>query len=190
MINTDRVYNIKKINENGKKFIVGGAMVTSLMLSFVHASGFSDLNDKGHILYGKYWSEFSRQMEKMDGSFDINFSNLYKSGKYDIDGIEYDVKELYLVTLDDGSRCVVKAGENYDILNRKSFDNVKEDFVCLRDTKIFYDLFKDGYVYQNKVKVSSDILLSYVNLWNGEMQYETAELASMREAEKYIRRQI
>lgn len=189
MKNTDRVYEIKEIINSGKSLYINGVVVTSLMVSLSHLSGVSDLDDKGHVLYGKYWSEYSRQLGNMNYSFDIDFSNLYKNGKYVIDGKEYDVKELYLVTLDDDSMCLVKAGINYDIINKREFDNKKKDFVCLRDTKIFYDLFKDGYIDDNKIKIDIMTLKKYIDSWDGSMQYEIPELIAEREATKYIRGQ-
>ena len=72
--------------------------------------------DAGHMAYNAYSVEYLSQLKKMDyDGFDQNFINVFRNGKYEINGIKYDVSELYIVVTSNGNHVVKAGNNNYDI---------------------------------------------------------------------------
>ena len=143
MLNTDKKGNIESKNIYGKRVVIGGSIVTALMLALTlgHSAEIvkKDSNEFNKETttsvdspYNIYSSAYLSALSQMDYSeFDENFISLYREGKYLINGNNYDINEIYLVKLETGIYHLIKAGNNStDILTGESFNGPIKMLFC------------------------------------------------------------
>ena len=158
------------IKENKiKKIIISGTVISLFILTL-------DNNiiakDDGQERYNYYSSSYIDAYSNINDEFDDNFIDIYNNGKYILNDKEYNIKEIYLVKMDDGTIHLIKAGENkIDLLTNNTFVGKKESIVCFRDTSVFYELYLSGKI-QKEINLKNII----INDWDGLKHQQTKEL--------------
>ena len=184
--NTEKKYLIIKNNNIGKKYIVGGILVTSLLLTYVGINSYERYIEKsGQEQYNYYSIAYIDSLNTMDRSqFDYNFVNIYKKGKYIINNKIYDINTVYIAKMEDGSVHIYRAGENdYDILTNQKIYGKKKVICCFRDSSIFFKLYYDGLFVDENIKIDNNTLQKYINEWDLTKHNEVPELKASNEAD-------
>lgn len=166
----------------------------SLVASFVSAPLYTQKvdadssYDAGHMAYNAYSVEYLSQLNEMDyDGFDQNFINVFRNGKYEINGIKYDVSELYIVVTSNGNHVVKAGNNNYDILTGVTFNEKIDYSECLRKTTVFYMLYKNGIIKDENTVLDAEELKRYVDAWDLKNHYETPELLADKNAQEKTR---
>ncbi|MBQ9011681.1 MAG: hypothetical protein IJ093_03430 [Bacilli bacterium] len=179
-------YKLEKSSKMSKAIFAGGVISLALALSLGTSSG-PNVNQESE--YQQFSHQYLQTLQKMDyNEYDANFINIYKNGKYVIDGKTYDVSELYLVVMDDLQNHIIKAGDNFDIISGEILQENKTRIICLRDTSIFFDLYQKGIISSENIFIDKDTLKQYVDSWDGQKQYMVPELAASKEASDYVKK--
>ena len=177
--------------ESLKGIVISAALVTSLInapkLIINKENNEPSQNTESHQMYDRYVSTYLKTLDDLEEyTFDEKFMQIYRKGKFNIDNIEYDVSELYVVVTKTGNH-IVKAGENnIDILTGQTFDDGWLLIENLRKTTIFSKLYEDGIIKNENIDLNKETLKNYVDSWNMENHYLLPELIADREATKKI----
>ena len=180
------IFKLDKNKKIDKVIIIGGIASFALILSvgLPHKSQTTQNSE-----FNKYSYYYLQSLDEMDyNKFDNNFINIYENGKYIIDGVKYGIDELYLVTTNDTTKHLIKAGENIDIITNEPLNGTKIGIICLKKTSLFYNMYKDGLITNNTISLSKQILNQYIEKWDGKKQYMVPELEADKEATEQIKK--
>ena len=183
LINADKKYIITSKNIINKNSIIDNAVVFDFAISFIEASNNKrKKHGEGQERYNYYYSIYFDTIKKLDkDSFDKNFIDIYKNGIYFINNKNYNVKDIYITKLDDGSVHLYKAGNNNeDILIDQSFSGKKQYICCFRESSVFLELYKNGIIADKNIDLHSPEIKNYINEWNGLRHYAIPELEADR----------
>jgi len=186
--NTEKSYKIVKINEISTKNIIEGIVAFSLLESWINFHLKKMENEQkfkeGEAMHGYYSIAYINALKQLNvKDYDEAFIDIYKNGHFNIDGTEYGIAELYLSETQDGNIYLIKAGENKtDILSKTDFNSKRLTIVDLRDSSIFYKMYKAGIIKDKEIKLTIEQLKEYINEWDKKRHYEIPELKAKKEA--------
>ena len=182
------------------KYILDRKKTPKAILSFVVASSFifttsSQLKEKkqeiklnpGQEKYNYFVSQYIDAKNKDTNEYDEKFIDIYNNGKYKVEDKQYDIKEVYIVRLDDNNIHLIKAGFNKkDIVTGETFNEKKVNICCFRDSSIFYELYTIGMINDKNIELDEKLerMLTY---WNGEKHKKTPDLNANSIAEEKYR---
>lgn len=196
MKSIDKKNKIIEIKRLAKKLVIGKVTVTSLFVFGVKGmplasadrieepqSIVNEIDDntdekrydcEEYSFYHKTYNEALSSLN--DDDFDKNFEDIYYNGKFIINDIEYNIKQVYITRLDDGSVHLYKAGDNRkDIITNQTFTGKYEKICCFRNSSVFYDLYSSNVFNSNEIKLDSSNLVQ-INNWDDNSHYKTKNM--------------
>lgn len=177
--NTKEKMNIKSITFGRRMFITPGIILTSLCLSLPVKA--TDINDSFNNYAGIYY-KVSEDVTKE--KFDPVFEEFYNTGVVEIDNNEYSIDELYVKTMDDDVNYLTKAGEKIDLLTSLPLTGDRKQTLAFRKTSFLYDIYKDGYIDDNTLKIDNEKMQEYLDNWDLKEHSEVMKLKIEQKANK------
>ena len=182
------------------KFVLNKKKMPQAILSFVVASSFIFTTgcefkekkqeiklDPGQEKYNYFVSQYLSAQKEDTNEYDENFIDIYNNWKYLVEDKQYDIKEVYIVRLNNSDIHFIKAGENKtDIVTGETFNEKKVSICCFRDSSIFYELYSIGMI-QDKDIVLTEQMERVASYWNDEKHKETPSLNANSIAEEKYR---
>ena len=178
--NTKEKMTIKNMITGKRIFVTSGVVLTSLCLS-LPVKKTNDI-DSSFNNYAKVYLESSKKLE--DEKFDPVFKEFYDTGTVEIDDDEYTIKELYLETMNDDKSYLIKAGEKVDLLTSLPFEGERKSILAFRKASFLYDIYEDGYINDNMLKIDKDKLQEYLDNWDLKQHSKVRSLKVEQEANK------
>ena len=206
----DKKCKIVDIKRYAKKLMLGKMTISSLFIfstvgmPVVNANKVDNLNKvvseiddsnneyeqsncEGYSFYHMTYSDAINSLN--DNDFDQKFQDIYLNGKYIINDIEYDIKEVYITKLDDESVHIYKAGDNRkDIITNQTFTGKNKKICCFRDSSIFYELYEANIINDTDIKLDINNI-NQISNWDGIKSDKTKNLMAEKIAkEEYGRK--
>lgn len=173
--NTKDKITIKNMVVGKKIFLTSGIVLSSLCLS---------LPVKADSYFNDYASIYYDVSEKVKGEFDPVFEEFYNTGTVNIDNNSYDIKDLYVKTMEDDKNYLTMAGEKKDLLTSLPISGEQKSTLAFRKTSFIYDIYKDGYINDNTLEIDNEELKDYLDNWDMKEQSEVKSLKIEQEANK------
>lgn len=203
MKNTEKEYKIKQ-SKKLKRILVGtGISVTALCLVYITQkddlkqekesttieteANKDTINCNGRDEYMRMYMENMKELEQKE--YDLNFREIYKQSndmKLIIDEEELPIKSVFIASADDGNDHLLIAGENKtDILTKKPIEG-RNDYYTFRDSSMFYQMYKDGIINNNEIRISKEKMQEYLTNWDHEINDGIQEIeAKYKTNEEY-----
>ena len=187
----DKKSKIVEVKKVAKKVILGNLTISSLFIFGTTGMTTREAKDESKIVseevddvkrsnceeYSFYHRTYSDAFNDLnDEDFDQVFQDIYINGKYIINGVEYDIKEVYITKLDDESIHVYKAGDNRkDVITNQIFAGKNKKICCFRDSSIFYELYENNIINSNEIILDINNI-EEINNWDGTKSDKTKHL--------------
>lgn len=173
--NTKEKITIKNMTIGKRIFLTSGIVLSSLCFS-LPVKADSDFNEYAGIYYDV--------SEKIKGDFDPVFEKFYDTGVVNIDDNSYDIKDLYVKTMEDDKHYLTMAGAKDDLLTSLPISGEQKSTLAFRKTSFLYDIYKDGYITDNTLEIDKEKLQDYLDKWDMKEQSEVMDLKVEQEANK------
>lgn len=193
----------KIINMNYKKIAIkSGIAISSLLLyiSPVKAKTIERTPKQNHIESQEeiddpkfFWqTTYKNIYENLNiQDFDEEFLNVYNNIQYIIiDEKEYPINNIQVKQLENTNEVhFTYTGKNrIDLFTNESFTGKLKSNCDLKDSTIFYQLYCDGYIKEDKLMVTSEELQKYGNKWDGKIQTQTPDLMAEQQTNEIFKK--
>ena len=200
--NTEREYQIIKRNITKKIKIGTGIFITSLLAATTSISG-RELTKQNNEIIEEYLNQLDN--EKQQPSYnetienitklidskqlDENFINIYNTVKsITIDEKKYDIDIVYARHIVGGGTKFIDRSTpyiNYDIIEEKTFDDICDQLIPIKNTSVFYQLYLDGKISNEDMIITKKELKDYTKEWDGQIHEECPITIATKKADNY-----
>ena len=209
MNNTEKKYTIKNKNNNLKKYVIGGCIVSSLFVATISMTSKGKNTSEGNIEqntysvssndesydtstsgFNYYSSQYIKALKNQEkDQFDEKFIDIYDNCKFIMNNEKYDNSEIYIVKMLDGSSHIFQADNNkIDLITGTEISGKKIHISNFRDSTAFLDMYNAGVINDKNINLN-DSFIKYINNWDGLKHENTPSLKADKEAqEAYARR--
>lgn len=191
--NTEHSKKIKNKNYGKRIIIMSGIIITTLLSAYIKNSkneAREEINKIESTMdseYNKYTSIYQNVVANLDDeTFDSNFVALYNNPNImlQIDEKKYNLDEVYLKKLEDGSYHLIKAGENkIDLLSNENLD-IGISKGKLKDASFFYQMYQDGIFNSDNIIIDKVLFQQYIDSWDRKIHEEVPGLKAKVETDE------
>ena len=188
----EKISIIKK-NSFKEKKIIGGIIITSLMLAIsmpnqTMSSEKKETTSIDHEVKNYFDTEYlSLLSNAIPAEYDQRFRNIFFNAEVVIENEKYDITEFFMVELEDGSTHLININNpTIDIVTKEEISDDYDLIDDFRNTTTFWNLYKAGKIKNNEIIIDSS-LKEYTGAWDRESHEEILELSARNEAERRTR---
>ena len=200
MKNTDKDYKIIKRNKL-KKFAIGsGIFVTGLFLNLtdVECRELIQSNEEAiEVLLSSYtkddYPSYQEVYESVISLIDIEqFDSKFIDAYNDVNNLVIDDSVYCLDTvlvrhvIGNGAKIIYNGDTSFDIVTNKTINATCDDTIFFKDASFFYEMYLDGKVDGNSIKVTQEEAIKYLDNWQGKSHTESPETIADNKTESFF----
>ena len=177
--------------------LIGGMTVSPLLLNEAYATNDNTKSQDyvmqmdGEIAFGNDNLQkklYQQAVEDLvNESYDLEFAKISNNPVFIIDDQEYKAKDFYLRTLEDGTVYYSNLKDKNTNLFTQEYMNGKiVKSVAVYKSSMFYDMYLEGLLNEEAIKVDKEVYEEYLKEWDGEINDKTYDNAISLKIEEYV----
>ena len=167
-----------KERKKGKRIgLLAGLSVTTLCLFYVAENNkeYASMDTTMNSEYNYYASIYLDALNEIANfSFDKNFVDIYRNGKFLYKDYEYSIDDLYVTKATDGNTYIVEAGEDNDFFTQKEIEVIKP--IALKKSTLFWNAYQNKVFHDKNINLEEMLWKQYLQNWDGKKHQKVPEL--------------